>query len=69
MPKQKTRSSAKKRFKVTGTGEVRIRQAGIRHNFENMSGSKKRRKRSLVSLEGPQAKIARRTLGRSKKKA
>ena len=67
MPKQKTRSSAKKRFKVTSSGDVKIRQGGIRHNFENMSGSKKRKKRALVSLKGPQAKVARRTLGRGKK--
>ncbi len=67
MPKQKTRSSAKKRFKVTGSGEIRIRQAGIRHNFENMRGSKKRQKRSLVTLGSAQAKVARRTLGRAKR--
>jgi len=31
MPKQKTRRSAAKRFKVTGTGEVRRRQSGRAH--------------------------------------
>lgn len=67
MPKQKTRSSAKKRFKITGSGAIRIRQAGIRHNFENMSGSSKRQKRSLVTLGSSRAKLARRTLGRSRK--
>lgn len=64
MPKQKTRSAAKKRFKVTSGGKVQVRQAGIRHNFENMSGSKKRQKRGLVTLATAQARVARRTLGR-----
>lgn len=31
MPKQKTRRSAAKRFKVTGSGKVRRRQAGRAH--------------------------------------
>ena len=31
MPKLKTKSGAKKRFKVTGTGKVIYTQAGKRH--------------------------------------
>ena len=31
MPKQKTNRSAAKRFKVTGTGKIRRRQAGRAH--------------------------------------
>ena len=33
MPKLKTKSSAKKRFKVTGTGKVRMAAAHKRHNM------------------------------------
>jgi large subunit ribosomal protein L35 len=33
MPKNKTKSSAKKRFKVTGTGKVMAAQAGKRHGM------------------------------------
>lgn len=33
MPKMKTRSSVKKRFKVTGTGKVKFKRAGKRHNL------------------------------------
>jgi large subunit ribosomal protein L35 len=33
MPKMKTKSSAKKRFKVTGTGKVMAAQAGKRHGM------------------------------------
>lgn len=34
MPKQKTHSGSKKRFKVTGTGKIMKQQAGMRHNLE-----------------------------------
>jgi large subunit ribosomal protein L35 len=63
VPKQKTRSSAKKRFKVTANGKLMARQAGIRHNFENMTGSKKRRKRALVSVDDAHARALKRTMG------
>ncbi|MCC6006735.1 MAG: 50S ribosomal protein L35 [Rhodobacteraceae bacterium] len=33
MPKMKTKSSAKKRFKVTATGRVKVQQAGKRHGM------------------------------------
>ena len=33
MPKMKTKSSAKKRFKVTATGKVMSAQAGKRHGM------------------------------------
>lgn len=64
MPKMKTKRAAKKRFKVTGTGKVRTHQGGIRHNFENMSGNKKRSKASLVDVAPGHEKVARRLLGK-----
>ena len=33
MPKMKTKSGAKKRFKITGTGKVKSGQAGKRHGM------------------------------------
>ena len=42
MPKQKTNSSAKKRFKTTGTGKLRRRRAGQRHILEKKSAKRKR---------------------------
>lgn len=33
MPKMKTKASAKKRFKVTGTGKVLVQQQGKRHGM------------------------------------
>ena len=33
MPKMKTKSSAKKRFKITANGRVKVQQAGKRHGM------------------------------------
>jgi len=46
MPKMKTKSSAKKRFKVTATGKVKVRKAGLRHILTKKSRNSKRDKRS-----------------------
>ncbi|MET1044605.1 MAG: 50S ribosomal protein L35 [Microbacteriaceae bacterium] len=43
MPKQKTHSGAKKRFKVTGSGKIMKQQSGMRHNLEVKSTDRKRR--------------------------
>jgi large subunit ribosomal protein L35 len=43
MPKQKTHSGAKTRFKVTGTGKIMKQQAGMRHNLEGKRSQVKRR--------------------------
>ncbi len=42
MPKMKTHSSAKKRFKVTGTGKVKRFQAMTSHMMRNKSKKQKR---------------------------
>ena len=38
MPKMKTKSGAKKRFKVTGTGKVVYAQRGKRHGMPYSAG-------------------------------
>ena len=43
MPKMKTKSGAKKRFKVTGSGKLMKQQAGMRHNLEGKSSRRTRR--------------------------
>lgn len=43
MPKQKTHSGAKKRFKVTGSGKLKKQQSGMRHNLEVKSSRRTRR--------------------------
>lgn len=42
MPKMKTRSSVKKKFKVTGTGKILSRPAMRSHNLEKKSSKRKR---------------------------
>jgi large subunit ribosomal protein L35 len=42
MPKQKTSRSAKKRFKVTGTGKLLRRHGMKSHNLEKKSPKRKR---------------------------
>ena len=50
MPKVKTNSSAKKRFKVTGTGEITFQKAFKRHILTKKSKKRKRamRQKGLV---------------------
>jgi large subunit ribosomal protein L35 len=43
MPKMKTHSGAKKRFKVTATGKVRGRHANSTHILEKKSPKRKRK--------------------------
>lgn len=64
MPKQKTHSGAKKRFKITGSGKVVKQQAGMRHNLEVKSSSRKRRLNQDVTLATPDAKHIKRLLGK-----
>jgi large subunit ribosomal protein L35 len=42
VPKQKTNSGAKKRFKVTGTGRLLRRHAMKSHNLEKKSAKRRR---------------------------
>ena len=43
MPKQKTHSGTKKRFRVTRTGKVMARQKNRKHLLEKKGGARKRR--------------------------
>ncbi len=43
MPKMKSHSGAKKRFKITGTGKVRGRHGMTSHILEKKSARRKRR--------------------------
>jgi large subunit ribosomal protein L35 len=57
MPKMKTKSSAKKRFKVTGTGKVMAAQAGKRHGMIKRSNKFLRNARGTTVLSEPDQKI------------
>ena len=64
MPKQKTNSAAKKRFKVTGTGKILRRHAMKSHNLEKKSAKRRRGFRRDHELDGSDAREVRRLLGR-----
>ena len=63
MPKQKTHSGAKKRFKVTGSGKIMKQQAGMRHNLEVKASKRKRRLNADQVLSANDTKQAQRLLG------
>ena len=52
MPKMRTHCSSKKRFKVTGTGQIKRGQAGIRHLAPATTSKQSRhlRKSALVAV-------------------
>ena len=64
MPKQKTHSGAKKRFKITGTGKVMKQRAGMRHHLEVKSSDRKRRLNQDQVVPEVDAKVIRRMLGK-----
>ncbi|MFD2758813.1 50S ribosomal protein L35 [Gulosibacter faecalis] len=64
MPKQKTHSGSKKRFKLTGTGKVRKQQAGMRHNLEVKSAKRKARLNKDQVLAPQDAKVVKKLLGK-----
>ncbi len=57
MPKMKTKSSAKKRFKVTATGKVLAQQAGKRHGMIKRTSKFIRSARGTAALSEPDARI------------
>jgi large subunit ribosomal protein L35 len=63
MPKQKTHSGAKKRFKVTGSGKLVKQQAGMRHNLEVKASKRKRRLNADQVLSPADVKQAKKLLG------
>ena len=60
MPKMKTKSSAKKRFKVSATGKVMGAQAGKRHGMIKRSPKFIRDARGTQVLSEPDQKLAKR---------
>lgn len=49
MPKMKTNSSAKKRFKVTGSGKIKRRRANRNHILTKKGPKRKRHLRGLTN--------------------
>lgn len=56
MPKMKTKSSAKKRFKLTASGLVKMAQAGKRHGMRKRSNKFIRNARGTTVMNSSDAK-------------
>jgi large subunit ribosomal protein L35 len=50
MPKMKTKSGAKKRFKVTASGRIKHQKAGKRHGMIKHANRRNRRVRGTTTL-------------------
>ena len=57
MPKMKTKSSVKKRFKITKTGKVKVAAAGKRHGMIKRSNKFIRNARGTMVLGDADARI------------
>jgi large subunit ribosomal protein L35 len=64
MPKMKTHSGAKKRFRVTGTGKVMREQTNKRHLLEHKSSTRTRRLSMDVVAAPSDVKKIKKLLGR-----
>jgi len=63
MPKMKTHSGAKKRFRVTGTGKIMRERANKRHLLQHKSSRRTRRLSGDTEASAPNTKTAKRLLG------
>jgi large subunit ribosomal protein L35 len=64
MPKMKTHSGAKKRFRVTGTGKLMHRRANRNHYLEHKSSRRTRRLANEQVMSPAATKKANKLLGR-----
>jgi large subunit ribosomal protein L35 len=64
MPKMKTHSGSKKRFRLTGTGKVVRRRADRAHYLEHKSSRVTRRLAGYVELAPSDAKKIKKLLGK-----
>ena len=63
MPKMKTKSAAKKRFKVSATGKLMHKNTGSRHNMEHKSRKRKRQFRKDQAMAPCDYKAVKSVLG------
>jgi large subunit ribosomal protein L35 len=64
MPKQKTHSGTKKRFRITGSGKVMREQANRRHLFEGKPSTRTRRLAQDVVTSPADVKRVKKLLGK-----
>jgi large subunit ribosomal protein L35 len=60
--KQKTKSAATKRFKITSSGKIKSRKAGMRHLLGHQSSKTKRNKRGDNSVADTDIKAVKRMI-------
>ncbi|MBP5858032.1 50S ribosomal protein L35 [Marivibrio halodurans] len=65
MPKLKNKSSAKKRFKITGKGKVRFYSAYLRHNTSTRPKQMKRQNRGGQIMAAGDARLVKRNFLRA----
>ena len=69
MPKMKTKSGAKKRFRVTSSGKVKVKAAKMRHMQMNKPKSMKRKaKGQTILCDADERKVLRNFLPYKRKK-
>jgi large subunit ribosomal protein L35 len=64
MPKMKSHSGTKKRFRVTGSGKVMREQANFRHYLENKTSRRTRRLSADLVVAPADTKRIKRLLGK-----
>jgi large subunit ribosomal protein L35 len=64
MPKMKTHSGTAKRFKLTGTGKIKRRRAGMNHLLERKSSRETRRLAGEVVLAKSDVREIKKLLGK-----
>lgn len=65
MPKIKTVKSASKRFKVTGSGNIKRRKANLRHILTKKAPKRKRHLREMTEIHDSDKRLVRKMLGHS----
>lgn len=68
MPKMKTKSGAKKRFRVTSSGKVKVKSAKMRHMQMNKPKSMKRKAGQKLLCDADERKVLRNYLPYKRKK-
>mgnify|MGYP003703303583 FL=1 len=64
MPKMKTHSGARKRFRVTGSGKVMRRRAGRNHLLEHKPTTRTRRLANPIEVSAADTNKVKRLLGK-----
>jgi large subunit ribosomal protein L35 len=62
MPKMKTKRSAAKRYRITGSGKVRYKKQNLRHILTKKSSKRKRRLRQPAILSKVETNRAKKLL-------